>query len=190
MASLCITSRKCEVLSLLHWLNFYHSGIKKEEIYSGALQYSIRWSKGGTSKELGAVITSPVASNSHQSLLGQPLSDLTSNHTNHYGIFPCKTFLHYWPSVQGILKLQRWPLGDAAGVISEHMCIKFMSTSCKITLVQRGCDGNSTFVHVMAWCGNYLRQCWCRSMLLYDITRPQWVALVNSLRPRDAYMRQ
>ena len=37
----------------------------------------------------------------------------------------------------------------------------------------------STMVQVMAWCrqatSHYLSQCWPRSMLPYDVTRPQWV---------------
>ena len=40
-------------------------------------------------------------------------------------------------------------------------------------------DDKSTLVQVMAWCrqaaSHYLSQCWPRSMLPYDVTRPQWV---------------
>ena len=47
-------------------------------------------------------------------------------------------------------------------------------------------DDESTLVQVMAWClpatSHYQNQCWNRYMLLYDITRPQWV---NTLRLRQ-----
>ena len=40
-------------------------------------------------------------------------------------------------------------------------------------------DDKSTLVQVMAWChqatSHYLKQCWRRSLLPYDVTRPQWV---------------
>ena len=40
-------------------------------------------------------------------------------------------------------------------------------------------DDKSTLVQVMAWCrqatSHYLSQCWPRSMLPNDVTRPQWV---------------
>ena len=40
-------------------------------------------------------------------------------------------------------------------------------------------DDKSTLVQVMAWChqatSHYLSQCWPRSLLPYDVTRPQWV---------------
>ena len=57
-----------------------------------------------------------------------------------------------------------------------------MSISCEIILrwmPQNTSDGKSTLVQVMAWCrqatSHYLSQCWPRSMLPYDITRPPWV---------------
>ena len=40
-------------------------------------------------------------------------------------------------------------------------------------------DDKSILVQVMAWChqatSHYLSQCWPRSLLAYDVTRPQWV---------------
>ena len=40
-------------------------------------------------------------------------------------------------------------------------------------------DDKSTLVQVMAWCrqatGQYLNQCWPRSVWPYGVTRPQWV---------------
>ena len=54
--------------------------------------------------------------------------------------------------------------------------------SCKIALwwMSLGLtDDKSTLVQVMAWCrqatSHYLSQCWPRSMLPYDVTRPQRV---------------
>ena len=41
-------------------------------------------------------------------------------------------------------------------------------------------DGKSTLGQLMAWyrqaTSHYLNQCWPRSLLVYDITRPQWVS--------------
>ena len=36
-------------------------------------------------------------------------------------------------------------------------------------------DDKSTLVQVMAWTSHYLSQCWPRSLLPYDVTKPQWV---------------
>ena len=52
-------------------------------------------------------------------------------------------------------------------------------------------DDKSTLVQVMAWChqatNHYMIQCWLRSLLLYDVTRPQWVKwraiLIKELNP-------
>ena len=61
--------------------------------------------------------------------------------------------------------------------------------SCKIALRWMPLDltdDKSTLVQVMAWCrqatSHYLSQCWPRSLVPYDVTRPQWV---NTLRPRQ-----
>ena len=59
----------------------------------------------------------------------------------------------------------------------------YLSTSCEIA--SRWISLNpidvSTLVQAMAWCqqatSHYLSQCWPRSLLQYDITRPQWVNL-------------
>ena len=49
-------------------------------------------------------------------------------------------------------------------------------------------DEKSTLVQVMAWCrqatSQYLSQCWPRSLLLYGVTRPQWVNM-HKLRSND-----
>ena len=40
-------------------------------------------------------------------------------------------------------------------------------------------DDKSTLIQVMAWCrqatSRYQSQCWPRSLLSYDVTRPEWV---------------
>ena len=51
----------------------------------------------------------------------------------------------------------------------------------KLVLVEchRSSDGKSTLVQVMASChqatSHYLKQCWLRSILPYNITGPQWI---------------
>ena len=54
--------------------------------------------------------------------------------------------------------------------------------SCEIGLIWMSLDwtdDQSTLVQLMAWCrqatSHYLSQCWPRSLLLYGVTRPQWV---------------
>ena len=66
-------------------------------------------------------------------------------------------------------------------VIFEHM-LRIMSISCENVLKwmpQNTFDDNSTLVQVMIWyreaTKHYMSQCWPRSMLLCDITRPHRV---------------
>ena len=56
------------------------------------------------------------------------------------------------------------------------------SLSCELALIWMSLDftdDQSALVHVMAWCrqatSHYVSQCWPRSVLPYEITRPQWV---------------
>ena len=76
-------------------------------------------------------------------------------------------------------------------VIFKHMLgiIFTSSISCEITLrwiSENTFDDKSTLVQVMAWCHQatspYLSQCWLRSMLPYDVTRPQWVKVTLNQR--------
>ena len=64
--------------------------------------------------------------------------------------------------------------------------VKLLSGECHNTT-----DHYSTLVQVMAWCpqatSHYLSQCWPRSLLPYDVTRPQ---CVNLSWLSDAYMCQ
>ena len=60
--------------------------------------------------------------------------------------------------------------------------INILSIFCEIAIrwmPQHLTDHKSTLIQVMAWCrqatSHYLSQCWHRSMLPYDVTRPQWV---------------
>ena len=74
--------------------------------------------------------------------------------------------------------------------ISVHILqIKFMSTSCRISLkwmLQDTFDDKSTLVQVTAWCyqaaSHYLSQCWPRCVSLYGVTRPQWVKRFKILK--------
>ena len=47
-------------------------------------------------------------------------------------------------------------------------------------------NDKSTLAQVMAWChqatSHYLSQCWPRSVLPYDVTRPQWVKSIVVLK--------
>ena len=49
--------------------------------------------------------------------------------------------------------------------------------------VMVACNPKSTLVLVMAWCrqatSHYRSQCWRSTMMLYDITMPQWVTMVR-----------
>ena len=58
--------------------------------------------------------------------------------------------------------------------------------SCEIALMWMSMDltdDKSTLVQVMAWCREatslYLSPCWPRSMIPCDVTRPQWVKMVD-----------
>ena len=66
--------------------------------------------------------------------------------------------------------LTHWPLIDLNKILDEYFRTKFGDYLS---------DDKSTLVQVMAWCrqatSHYLSQCWPRSLLPYDITRPQWV---------------
>ena len=60
--------------------------------------------------------------------------------------------------------------------------INILSIFCEIAIrwmPQHLTDHESTLVQVMAWCrqatSHYLSQGWPRSLLPYDVTRPQWV---------------
>ena len=72
-------------------------------------------------------------------------------------------------------------------VIFKHILrITFIKASCEIAprwIPQNTFDDKSTLVQVMAWCrqapSHYLSQCWPRSMPPYDVTRPQWVKIVD-----------
>ena len=72
-------------------------------------------------------------------------------------------------------------------VFKLNLVIDDWGTSCEVALgwmLLDLTDDKSTLVQVMAWCrqatSHYLSQGWPRIMLLYGITRPQWV---NSWAP-------
>ena len=50
-------------------------------------------------------------------------------------------------------------------------------------------DDKSTLVQVMPWCrqatSHYLNQCWPRSLSPYDVTRPQWVIEMFTLKKKS-----
>ena len=74
-------------------------------------------------------------------------------------------------------------------IFKQILMIDGWGISCEIALIWMSLDftdDQSTSVQVMAWCrqatSHYLSQCWSRSLLPYDVTRPQWV---NPLPLRD-----
>ena len=52
-------------------------------------------------------------------------------------------------------------------------------------------DDKSILVQVMAWCrqatSHYLSQCWPRSLLPYEVTRPQWINVWYELEVEKYY---
>ena len=74
---------------------------------------------------------------------------------------------------------QSWLIDITSNSTHTMMSFKYF---CKIAIrrmPQHLTDHLSTLVQVMAWChqatSHYLSQCWPRSMLPFDVTRPQWV---------------
>ena len=66
--------------------------------------------------------------------------------------------------------------------------IEFSGTSHEIAFKDL-IDDVSKLVQIMAWCCPAFNQCLTISMLLYGMSRPQWVELINSLWPGDATWR-
>ena len=60
-------------------------------------------------------------------------------------------------------------------IVTWVFAVKLLSGECCRTSLM----WKSALVQVMAWCrqatSHYLGQCWFRSVLPYDITRPQWI---------------
>ena len=76
--------------------------------------------------------------------------------------------------------LTHWPLGDV--IFKLFVWIDILNISYEIALTwvpQNTFNVKSTLVQIMAWCltapRHYLSQCWPRYMVLYDVTRLQWV---------------
>ena len=93
-----------------------------------------------------------------------------------------KTFIAFHPglvdSLEWLITLIMWQGGRyfADELFKFNTCCD-ESSACKVFL--NTFDDKLIMVHVMAWCCqatiHYLNQCWPRSMLPYDVTRPQWV---------------
>ena len=67
-------------------------------------------------------------------------------------------------------------------IFNRIIVIDGWGISCEIALIWMSLDftdDQSALVQVMAWCrqatSHYLSQCWPKSLLLYGVTRPEWV---------------
>ena len=81
-----------------------------------------------------------------------------------------------------------WPLGYVVAILIVILVLEInnLGNSCEIALgwiLQNSCD-QSIWVQLMAWCrratSHYLSQCWPRSMSPHDVTRPQWIEVLNT----------
>ena len=87
----------------------------------------------------------------------------------------------------GLNELTHWSLGNLNEILNKQFLSDFQwlmveVICCEIALRGMPLDitgDKSTLVQVMAWChqatSHYLSQCWPRYLLLYGVTRPQWV---------------
>ena len=98
------------------------------------------------------------------------------------------------PLMTGHLFWKATILGGLFRGVPLYMIFKWISMidgwgiSCEIALIWMSLDfidDQSKLVQVMAWChqatSHYLSQCWPRSLMPYDVTRPQWVNCSISL---------
>ena len=81
-----------------------------------------------------------------------------------------------------------------SAILKYVLQMKFMSTSCEITLrwmPQNMFNEKSTLVQVMAWCcqapSHYLSQCWPQPILPYRFTKPQSVQWLDNAPSNDTF---